>query len=114
MISQENKNIGLRVRKKREELHMSREKLAEKMSISSRFLSDIELGYKGMSQQTLLTLCELLHTTPNYILLGIESGLEDSQLVQIARSIQPKYQPFITNLLLDLINEMEAFEKTIQ
>lgn len=107
MTSQENKDIGLRVRNKREELHMSREKLAEKISISSRFLSDIELGNKGMSQHTLITICETLHTTPNYILLGIEPNQEENELVQIARSIQPKYQAFVRNILLSLVSELE-------
>lgn len=107
MPSQENKDIGLRIRKTREKLHMSREKLAEKISISSRFLSDIELGNKGMSQHTLITICETLHTTPNYILLGIEPNQDENELVQIARSIQPKYQTFIRNVLLNLLSEME-------
>ena len=107
MTSQENKDIGLRVRNKREELHMSREKLAEKISISSRFLSDIELGNKGMSQHTLITICETLHTTPNYILLGIKPNQDENELVQIVRSIQPKYQAFIRNILLSLISELE-------
>ena len=113
MVYEDNKAIGLRIRKKREELHLSREKLAEKMSISARFLSDIELGNKGMSQNTLLTLCDLLYTTPNYILLGTDSDEKDSRLVQIARSVQPKYQTYVTNILLSVISEMEEFERDI-
>lgn len=110
MYTIENKAIGTRVRKKREEFKLSREKVAEKIGISSRFLSDIELGNKGMSQQTLLTLCDTLHTTPNYILLGIEQDQTDSKLVRLAKSITPKYQPYIENILLSVLNEMRDFE----
>lgn len=110
MYTIENKAIGTRVRKKREEFKLSREKVAEKIGISSRFLSDIELGNKGMSQQTLLALCDTLHTTPNYILLGIEQDQTDSKLVRLAKSITPKYQPYIENILLSVLNEMRDFE----
>ena len=43
------KAIGARIRAKREQMGYTREQLAEKLDISSKFCSDIELGARGMS-----------------------------------------------------------------
>ena len=48
-----NSAIGRRLRCRREELALTREKLAECAEISVQFLADIETGRKGMTVQTL-------------------------------------------------------------
>lgn len=68
--------IGMRIRKQRELLRLSREQLSEKLNISSKFLSDIELGVKGMSLQTLISLSQVLTVSTDYILFGISSNLD--------------------------------------
>ena len=45
--------IGGRIRKQREYLGLTREQFAEKLDITPKFCSDIELGVKGMSVPTL-------------------------------------------------------------
>ena len=47
------KEMGARIRTQRELLGYTREKLAEKLDVSPKFCSDIELGVKGMSLNTL-------------------------------------------------------------
>lgn len=41
-------SIGNRIRKQREYLGYTRETLAEKIDVTTKFCSDIELGIKGM------------------------------------------------------------------
>ena len=48
-----NSAIGRRLRCRREELALTREKPAECAEISVQFLADIETGRKGMTVQTL-------------------------------------------------------------
>lgn len=62
--------IGLRLRKQRELMKMTRENLADKLNITVKFLSDIELGQKGMSIQTLANFSKVLDLTVDYILFG--------------------------------------------
>ena len=44
-------SIGGRIRKQREFLGLTREQFAEKLDITPKFCSDIELGIKGMAVQ---------------------------------------------------------------
>ena len=64
------KAIGRRIRFQREQMHLTREKLAEKLDISAKFCADIEYGMKGMSMTTLSNLSEILNLSTDYILKG--------------------------------------------
>ena len=91
--------IGMRIRAKREEVHWSRDTLAEKLDITPKFCSDIELGVKGFSLKTLCRLSEVLGVTTDYILFGSNetdydniirmlNKCNDHQLKQIEKLIQ--------------------------
>ena len=95
-----NKQIGARIRLQRENLHYSREDLAEKIEISSRFLADIELGTKGMSFQTLIRLSNELHVSTDYILLGKENNHTKTELLsEIIQSIDEEYLPELETII---------------
>ena len=49
------KGMGERIRTRREELNISREQLAEQLDVSSKFISDIEYGIRGVSIKRLET-----------------------------------------------------------
>lgn len=67
------KQMGLRIRKQRELLGLTREQFAEKLDVTSKFCSDIELGVKGMSITTLVKISKELKITTDYILLGTQA-----------------------------------------
>jgi len=71
------KQIGLRIRKQRELLGLTREQFAEKLDVTSKFCSDIELGVKGMSITTLVKISNELKITTDYILLGTQAENRD-------------------------------------
>lgn len=77
--------IGKRIRKQREYLGFTREVLAEKIAVTPKFCSDIELGVKGMSVQTLCRLSKVLHISVNYILFGTEEAGDDPPVIQMVR-----------------------------
>lgn len=62
------KAIGLRIRRQREFLGLSRERLADFLGVTQKFSSDIELGVKGMSLQTLCSISDTLSLSVDYIL----------------------------------------------
>lgn len=64
------KAIGRRIRFQREQLHYTREELAEKLDVSAKFCADIEYGMKGMSMMTLYKISEALNLSIDYILKG--------------------------------------------
>lgn len=65
-----NQEIGLRVRRLREQRSFSRERLAEEAEISTQFLADIETGRKGMTVQTLRKLSAALHCRADDLVFG--------------------------------------------
>jgi len=64
------KAIGIRIRSQREFLGFTREQLAEMINVTPKFCSDIELGVKGMSLNTLDLLSNILKLSTDYILYG--------------------------------------------
>lgn len=66
------KAMGKRIRSQREHLHLTREELAEKLGVSSKFCADIEYGVKGMSINTLFHLSMVLNLSVDYILKGYD------------------------------------------
>ena len=72
--------IGSRIRAQREYLGFTREQLAEKLDVTPKFCSDIELGVKGMSVSTLCKLSQILGLSTDYILFGESSKADSSQI----------------------------------
>ncbi|MDR1754278.1 MAG: helix-turn-helix domain-containing protein [Eubacterium sp.] len=70
MESKISMEIGGRVRRQREMLGISRERLALYLDVSPKFIADIELGIKGMSLTTLMKMSSALKLSTDYILFG--------------------------------------------
>lgn len=98
-----NIQIGSRIRIKREELKLSREKLAESIGISPQFLAQIELGNRGMSSATLFKLCTALSTSADYIILGKESNNDLTIINEMLLNLDPIYLPYAEDLLKTFI-----------
>ena len=89
---------------------ITREQLAERLDVSTRFLADVESGKAGVSLNTLKKLCSVLGTTADY-LLGI-SDYSDAQrqYIEIDNKIkninteQLKYLNTIIDAFYDAIN----------
>lgn len=96
------KEMGLRIRRQREKLGYTREQLAEKLEVSPKFCSDIELGVKGMSIQTLAKLSDILNLTTDYILFGNPSGdtsTEMTVLTKLLTKCPPNQQAHLVTIV---------------
>lgn len=62
--------IGLRIRKRREFLGISRQEFAKMIGITPTFLADIELGNKGFSLKSLNRMCQILRMSSEALLYG--------------------------------------------
>ncbi len=91
--------IGQRVRAKREEQKMSREKLAECIDVSPQFLTQIELGKRGMSSVTLYNICHALSSSADYILLGKDKANDLSSFYEILSNLDSRYLMYAEDLL---------------
>lgn len=79
------REMGKRIRARREYLNMNRETLAEKLEVSTQFIADIEYGNKGVSIRRLYMLCQALDISADFILAGERRGEEDDQDLSRAR-----------------------------
>lgn len=82
------KEMGRRVRNRREAKTLSREELAEQLGVSPQFVADIEYGNKGVSIKRLYMLCQILDVTADYILAGnVYSKDEDERAIKVCEEI---------------------------
>ncbi len=82
--------IGKRIRSQREYLGFTRESFAEKLSVTPKFCSDIELGIKGMSIQTLCNISSVLNLSVDYILFGTKQDDMNSPVMEMIRKCPPE------------------------
>lgn len=93
------KEIGLRVRRRRETLGYSREKLAETAGLAVSFLGSIELGKSDFSVSTLKKLCTALGVSSDFLLFGNEKNGAYSQVAAMLSGLGAKYLPMVEELL---------------
>lgn len=82
--------IGARIRKQREYMGLTREQLAEKIEVTPKFCSDIELGVKGMSVPTLCRLSQVLSLSTDYILFGESEKVASNQIERMLEQCTAK------------------------
>ncbi|MFR4350150.1 MAG: helix-turn-helix domain-containing protein [Roseburia sp.] len=103
-------DVGKRVRELRERRNYTREDLAEKIEISSKFLYEIEMGRKGFSIAVLRRIAEELSVSCDYIIFG--EGAENCDRDAFARSLrtlrpmQARRIQDILNILFELCNSL--------
>ena len=64
------REMGRRIKERRETLSITREKMAEYLDVSPQFVADVEYGNKGVSIKSLYILSQALGVTADYILAG--------------------------------------------
>lgn len=105
--------IGERIRKRREELNMSREQLAEIIGITSKFLSDIELGVRGFSLEKLLSFSEYLHLSTEYILFGKGLTINDRIFLETINQCPESKKEYLLSIISKIIESYnEENDKT--
>ena len=107
-----NVEIGVRVRQSREQMNLSRERLAELVGISKLFLGYIECGQKGMSLETLITICKALHVSADYIFMGKEQNHSDSCIAsRLLEDIPEDYIPLADDHMRLLVKTIRSCSK---
>lgn len=82
-----------------------RERMAEKVGITSKFLYEIEVRGTGFSVYTLLGIAQTLGVSTDYILTGKENGNYDDEMLETMRMFSPQIWKKIKKMLL-IINDI--------
>ena len=100
------REMGKRLEEVRESRGMTREEVAEKAGISTKFLYEVERGKKGISAQTLLRLAKTLSVSCDYLLVGKETVVKQSFGNDNIKKQFNKRQMELVEEVLELIYEI--------
>lgn len=67
-------SVGKRIQQRRQTLGLSQDTLAERMDRDTKYCSDIERGYCGMSIETMLLYSKHLNMSLDYMMLGFSES----------------------------------------
>lgn len=97
-------SIGKRIQKFRTNNGYTQAQFAEIMDISVNFLSEIENGKKGMSQDTLCKLCFHFKISADFILFGKseETSYAKGNLIELANSLDSNDLELVIEYLTSL------------
>lgn len=85
MDNLEKSEIGQRIKHLRHLHDYTQAEFAEMIDISVNFLSEIENGKKGLSQDTLAKICHQLNVSADFILFGVKP--EQNSLIELANKL---------------------------
>lgn len=105
--------IGIRIKKRREEMRMSREKLAELLDVTPKFCYDIESGHRGFSLETLCRIAECLNLTTEYILYGDEPLTNDRVFLQTIEKCPPSKRDYLFSVMEIIIESYNTDEREL-
>lgn len=105
------KNIGKRIKLARTKTHYTQETLAEKVSLTPRYISQLERGIAFGSATTIVGLCNALNVSSDFFfsdLINIESeninNMIDNKFLENYSQLNDYNKKIINRLAADLIN----------
>ncbi|MEG0767543.1 MAG: helix-turn-helix transcriptional regulator [Clostridia bacterium] len=81
------RSLGLRIKGKRKELHLTQDKLAESVGISMSFLGHIERGTRKASLETVVAIANALSVSADTLL---QESINDHSLLGIPCNTQQR------------------------
>jgi len=96
--------IGQRFRRKREQANYTREQLGELCALSPRFIANIELGDSTFSLDTLMTVCQVLSCSADFLLFGdaVNEGIW-AETISRLEHLDVKYQPSVDKAVQSIL-----------
>ncbi len=97
-----NIEIGERVKKAREHINMTQEKLSEKIDVSPQYISDLERGVVGVALPTLKNICITLGVTSDSLLFGETEKADTSVIEDCCRRLSPEQIKCVEEIIIKL------------
>lgn len=95
------KMVGIRIKDKRKELHLTQTQIQSQTGISTGNLSEIERGIKLPSLSTLVKIAEALNCSTDYLLYG---------KVSLSQAEKGAFQDTLSEVERELINKFKQLE----
>lgn len=102
--------LGQRIRQERIRNHLSQEALAEKIEVSTNYIGQIERGDRKPSVETLISLCNALNTTLDFIMQDNLDTADDAMI----RSIVADLNSMDSNELLFIQRVIQFYKELLK
>lgn len=106
-----NVQIGTRIQQAREISGYTQEKLADKVDVSTQYISDLERGIVGTSVPTLIKICNTLCISSDYILMGRSGQNDVSGILNRLQYLSQDEIKIIENSINLMIEAFQSREK---
>lgn len=93
-----NSSIGSRIQQSRKASGLTQMVFAEKIGVSTQYISDLERGTVGASVTTIIKICDILDVPADYILRGIDPST--NQPVELFLELN-RYTPTQQKMILE-------------
>ncbi len=91
--------MGNRIKQARNAKRYTQAELAEFIDISSKNISQLELGLMGISLSTFIKLCKALEVSADYLLFGIKSSEQNNTINMMLSELSEIEQLYAGDLL---------------
>lgn len=91
--------MGKRIQKRRKQLALTQEQLAEMMNVSIQMVSNLERGNKAIRIDNLVNLSQILQVSTDYILTGKETAEDMNALTARIAQLPAKDRKMIEMLV---------------
>ena len=96
----DNREIGTRIRLARRDAGLTQEKLAEKIGVSTVFVSQLESGSRAPGLETLVKLSQTLHVSLDLLVLGGAPGGDAEACLAALKAVPQRRQQIVTETLM--------------
>ena len=100
------KRLGRKIREKRKQSGLTSQQLADLCHVHDGYIRQLESGKKVPSMPLLLSLCDELETSPNYLLEYAEAG-DDKQLLNRLYKLSPEQK----NTMICMLDAYITYEE---
>lgn len=107
----DNREIGARIRLARRDAGLTQEKLAEKIGVSTVFVSQLESGSRAPGLETLVKLSQTLHVSLDLLVLAARPAETRKRvLLRWCRGARPGQRMLAVSLVRSLFAEMDRLD----
>lgn len=106
-----NIDLGNKLQKIRKRQGLTREKLAEKLGVSPRFLADVESGKVGVSVSTLKNIAIVTGTSSDFLLgLTDENDSDIDEIINRITRLDKSNIHHLKNIVREYCNAVDEFQ----
>lgn len=100
--------MGQRIARRRKELKLTQETVAERMGVSLQTVSCFELGKKAIRPENLVNLCRVLDVSPDYLLTGAAQPQTLSRIEGLLSRLTDEDRAMVEQLICRLSHDGSA------